>query len=188
MKRGGDLIAFSAKYFGGPNAGGFVMGRADLISIVSSIHFTEYEDGHLKFGRPLKMDRQTVVAVVVALEDWLSADHDARLRRYRRLATELKTKLHGAPGVVLRPMFFENYERFVPEPVNCLVIEFDESKPAKAASEVAKALEAGDPSIIVVRDGNRLAVVMDVITDHELSVIAERLLELINPSPLPGYC
>lgn len=180
VERGGDLVAFSAKYFGGPNAGGFVMGRADLISVISKIHFTQYEDGHLKFGRPLKMDRQTVVAVVVALEDWLHANHEARLTRYRRLAMELKGKLQGAPGVTLSPMFFLNYETFVPEPVNCLVMDFDASTAPRSAAEVARELETGDPSIIVVQDRNRLAVVMDVITDEELNVIAERLQELIG--------
>ena len=185
LERGGDLVAFSAKYFGGPNAGGFVMGRADLISVISKIHFTQYEDGHLTFGRPLKMDRQTVVAIVVALEDWLRADHRARLSRYRSLATDLKNRLQGAPGVVLSPMYFANYERFVPEPVNCLVIDFGTSTATKSASDVAKELETGTPSVIAVVDGNRLAIVMTVISDDELNVIAERLLELIGPHVVP---
>ncbi|HEY1723884.1 MAG TPA: hypothetical protein VGF89_00555 [Steroidobacteraceae bacterium] len=180
LDRGGDLVAFSAKYFGGPNAGGFVMGRGDLISVISKIHFTQYEDGHLKFGRPLKMDRQTVVAVVTALEDWLGTDHNARLSRYRRLATELKRKLQGAPGVVLSPMYFANYETFVPEPVNCLLIEIDQAIAAKSAAEVVKGLETGSPSIIAVLDGSRLAVVMDVISDEELNVVADKLQELLG--------
>src|SRR5262249_12904762 len=63
--RGADMACFSAKYFGGPNAGGFVVGRRDLIAAVANVHFTRYESGkYLKFGRPLKMDRQTVVGVV----------------------------------------------------------------------------------------------------------------------------
>src|SRR4029078_2753924 len=39
VRRGADLVCISAKYFGGPNAGGFVMGRKDLIQAVSNVHF-----------------------------------------------------------------------------------------------------------------------------------------------------
>ena len=59
MRRGADMVAVSAKYFGGPNAGGFILGRPDLIAAVSNVDFTRYESGkHLKFGRPLKLDRR----------------------------------------------------------------------------------------------------------------------------------
>jgi len=77
IEQGADLIAVSAKYFGGPNAGGFIIGRAALIEAVRNVYFTRYESGtYLKYGRPLKMDRHTVVAVVVALEDWMERDHE----------------------------------------------------------------------------------------------------------------
>ncbi len=63
LKRGGDMVAISAKYFGGPNAGGFILARKDLIPAIANVHFTRYESGkYLKYGRPLKMDRQTIIA------------------------------------------------------------------------------------------------------------------------------
>ena len=35
-----------------------------------------------KPGRPLKVDRQTIVAVVAALREWLDTDDSARLAGY----------------------------------------------------------------------------------------------------------
>ncbi len=43
------------------------------------------------------------------------------------------------------------------------------------ASEAADKLAAGDPCILAVVEGDRLAVVMDVLEDPEILLIAERL-------------
>jgi D-glucosaminate-6-phosphate ammonia-lyase len=176
VRRGADLVTLSAKYFGGPNAGGFVMGRRDLIDAVANVHFTRYESGrYLKYGRPLKMDRQTVVAVVVALEEWLAMDHARRFAAYARQAAWLGDALGGLHGIALRPMSFTMDERLVPEPVNCLVIRIDAAVAGMNARAVAEALEAGTPSIMAIREDDRIAIVMDVLEDAEIAVIAERL-------------
>ena len=69
------------------------------------MHFTRYESGkYLKYGRPLKMDRQTIVAVVAALEEWLNTDHTARFANYVRQVDMLKAKLARAcPASISRP-------------------------------------------------------------------------------------
>ena len=181
LKRGGDMVAISAKYFGGPNAGGFILARKDLIPAIANVHFTRYESGrYLKYGRPLKMDRQTIVAVVVALEEWLKTDHKARFANYVRQADLLKSKLKGLPGLTLEPMCFTMDERLVPDPVNALVIAFDKAKSGLTASEAADKLAAGDPSILAVVEGDRLAVVMDVLEDPEILVIADRLRQIVK--------
>jgi len=181
LKRGGDMVAISAKYFGGPNAGGFILARKDLIPAIANVHFTRYESGkYLKYGRPLKMDRQTIIAVVVALEEWLKTDHKARFATYVRQADLLKRKLQGLPGLDLAPMCFTMDERLVPDPVNSLVITFDKAKAGLTANEAADKLAAGDPSILAVVEGDRLAVVMDVLEDAEILLIAERLRSILK--------
>jgi D-glucosaminate-6-phosphate ammonia-lyase len=181
LKRGGDMVAISAKYFGGPNAGGFILARKDLIPAIANVHFTRYESGkYLKYGRALKMDRQTIVAVVVALEEWLNTDHKARFANYVRQVDMLKARLAGLPGLDLAPMCFTMDERLVPDPVNCLVIKFDKAKSGLSAAEAADKLAAGDPAILAVVEGDRLAVVMDVIEDPEILVIAERIKEIVK--------
>jgi L-seryl-tRNA(Ser) seleniumtransferase len=175
VTRGGDLVCISAKYFGGPNAGGFVMGSKSLIEAVANVHFTRYESGkHLKFGRPLKLDRQTVVAVTVALEEWLETDHAARLRHAAEQVALLQAQLARVPGLVLEPMCFTMDERFVPEPVNCLVIRFEPAGGASPAS-LARRLADGDPSILAVEESDKLAIVMDVMSDGEVMIVADRI-------------
>jgi L-seryl-tRNA(Ser) seleniumtransferase len=179
LGRGGDLVAISAKYFGGPNAGGFVMGRKDLVAAVANVHFTRYESGqYLKYGRPLKMDRQIVVAVAVALEEWLEADHEARFANYVRQVSLLQSKLAGLRGLTSTAMNFTMDERFIPDPVNCLLIGFDKAAFGLSAAEAADALRNGTPSIMTVLEGDKLAVVMDVLEDDEVRLIGDRIREL----------
>lgn len=181
IKRGADLVAISAKYFGGPNAGGFIMGRKDLVDAVANVHFTRYESGqYLKYGRPLKMDRQTVVAVVVALEEWLAMDHDARFAGYRRQADMLRASLAGLKGLDLAPKCFTMDERFIDDPVNCLLVTFDKSKCGLSASDVAARLEAGTPSILAILEGEAIGFVMDVLEDDEVRQIGERVKAVLG--------
>src|SRR5204862_606346 len=115
---GADLVCFSAKYFGGPNAAGFICGRADLIDAVD---FTRYESGaYRKFGRPFKLDRQTVVATVVALQEWLAMDHAARFATYARQVRAAGRYLAEIPSVTAAPLSFSMDGRVEPAPANCL--------------------------------------------------------------------
>ena len=181
LKRGADLVCISAKYFGGPNAGGFVIGREELVGALPNVNFTGYESGNvLKYGRPLKMDRQTIVAVVVALEEWLETDHEARLSRYARLVGLLKDKLEGLPGVRPTPMCFTMDEQLVPEPVNCLVLEFDRAVTGTTASVLADRLAAGSPSIWVIKHGDKLALATDVLEESEVAILADRLRDVMK--------
>lgn len=180
-KRGADLVCISAKYFGGPNAGGFILGRKDLIAAVSNVHFTRYESGkYLKLGRPLKMDRQTIIAVLVALEEWLSLDHDARFAAYRRQVEMLEQRISGLKGLKAEPKCFTMDERFVAEPVNSLLLTFGGAQSGTSAAEIARKLEASTPPILAILEGDKIGIVMDVLHDDEVAYIGDRLVELMS--------
>ncbi|MEO8448921.1 MAG: beta-eliminating lyase-related protein [Gemmatimonadota bacterium] len=179
---GADLVCFSAKYFGGPNAGGFIAGSRRMIDWVSVNGFLRYESGPYRtFGRPLKMDRQTIVGVVVALEEWLALDHSERWARYRRQVAELADLIGGIPGISSEPKYFTMDERLVPEPVNSLVVTVP-SVGRRTAQSVAAALEAGSPSISCSAEGSTLIVCMDVLRDEEIPIIGAALRALLEPN------
>jgi len=179
IEQGADLVAVSAKYFGGPNAGGFIMGRADLIEAVRGVYFTRYESGaYLKYGRPLKMDRHTVVAVVVALEDWLERDHEERLRSWHQRGQVLSSGLQGLRGISAQPMCFTLDERLVPEPVNCVTLEFGGDTTFTAA-KLADALKDEEPQILTIPEGDVLIIAVDEMTDDEARYVAMRISAIV---------
>jgi len=182
LKRGADLVAISSKYFGGPNAGGFVIGSKEQVAAVTAFDFTRYESGrYRKFGRPLKMDRQMVAAVVLALEEWLACDHPARLHGEERRVAMLSEALSGIAGLTLEPKCFTMDERFIDgPPVNCLLVTFDPAQCGRAAGEVAAALAEGEPRILAVQEGSRIGFVTDVLSDAEVAMIGQRLSALLK--------
>jgi L-seryl-tRNA(Ser) seleniumtransferase len=178
-RQGADLVCFSAKYFGGPNSAGFIAGRKDLIAAVAALDFTRHESGpYRRFGRVFKMDRQTVVATVAALDEWLTMDHAARWRGYCRHVDRLQEQLSELQGVTLTPMSFTMDERLIPDSVNCLVVDFT-PHPSQSATDVSQILADGNPSIRAVVEGNTLVIVVETVNDEEVMTIVERLRQVV---------
>jgi len=177
--QGADLVCFSAKYFGGPNGGGLVCGREDLVAAVAALDFTRHESGpYRRFGRAFKMDRQVVVATVLALQEWFAMDHEARWQGYLRQVENLCADLAGIPDVMLTPMCFTMDERLIADPVNCLVVDFAPTA-AKSAAEVSHALADGNPSIRCIVEGTALVIVVETVRQGDETVIAERVRQVI---------
>ena len=176
---GADLVCFSAKYFWGPNSGGFICGRRDLIEAVAGLDFTRYESGKYRtFGRPFKLDRHTIVATVVALQEWFAMDHEARWAGYGEKVSAMQATLRGVPGITTDAKYFTMDERLVDEPVSCMTVEFSEG--AARADEVSTALLAGEPSIATVVVDGKLVVAVDTVLEDQHLIIAERLGELLR--------
>jgi L-seryl-tRNA(Ser) seleniumtransferase len=107
---GVDLACYGGKYVGGPNSTGFVIGRKDLIETVALHSFIGQEAGPLEqggfyrsVGRGYKLDRQEVVALLVAFKRWMEMDHEKERfepawKRVRYIERRIK-KLLGLEGV-----------------------------------------------------------------------------------------
>lgn len=174
---GADLICFSSKYMGGPNSGGFLCGRRHWIRAVSRADFVSFETGrHRVLGRPFKLDRHTVVGVVLALEEWLEMNHEVRLKSYEYRALRLLQQLAGVGSVVLTPMCFTMEETLRVEPINCLHIRIDPQSD-KDAAKVEAALRVGNPSILVHLRDESLIIDMEMVSDDEVSLLGVRLRE-----------
>jgi len=177
---GADLVCFSAKYFGGPNAGGFMVGTRAMIDAVTANNFTRYESGpHLTIGRVFKIDRQTVVGVVTAFEEWRAADHPARWARYAKLVEQLRGHLAGLPGVTTAARYFTMDERLVPDPVNSLVLELAAGHRLTHAA-LGRHLAEGNPSIACDVQADKLIFCFDAISDEEVDTVGTRLLEVLS--------
>jgi seryl-tRNA(Sec) selenium transferase len=158
----GDVACFSAKYFWGPNAGGFVAGGAALVADVAALDFTGYESGSWRtFGRAFKLDRTTVVATVAALEEWVGTDHAARLAEYASRAAVLAERLSAAlPGAGVSLVQFTLDERVVPDgPVNAVLLR------GRDPAQLSARLAAGDPSVQAMAIGDALIFCTEALGD-----------------------
>ncbi|MBV9547486.1 MAG: hypothetical protein JOY61_24195, partial [Chloroflexi bacterium] len=175
-RRGADLIAFGAKYLGALNASGILCGRKELVDAAVHNGFIAFEtsDWEKSFGRPLKVDRQTIVAVVTALQEWLETDHDARIAGYERRLDAMASELRGAPGVSLSIQKAEG-----PGP-RVLRVDIDAGSARQNVQQVVDGLWTGTPAIAVGRDGDRAVLVNPVtLRPDDDGVVASRLGQLL---------
>ena len=169
-KSGADLIGFGAKYFGGPNSSGILCGRKDLVESASLQGFIGFESsGSRSFGRPLKLDRQEIVAVVVALQEWFGLDHEARLRGYERMVRSIADHLQGLPFLTVTPL------PAGPAPATRLEVTVQPRPNGRSAQDVAQILRDGNPSIRVGVKGDVLSISVATMTPGDEVVLGERL-------------
>jgi D-glucosaminate-6-phosphate ammonia-lyase len=180
-RRGADLVCFSAKYYAGPNAGGFVAGRSGLVRSVAGLDFTRFESGKYRsFGRPFKMGRYEIAATWLALESWFATDHGARLQGYHERAAHLQRSIGMLPGISSQLLCFTLDERLEPAPVNCVALSFAEGG-ALQADNLAAALSKASPSIAAVNLDGKLLLVTELLEPGDLAFISARVREAVAP-------
>ena len=177
--RGADITCFSSKYIGGPNAGGFLCGRGDLIAAVRGLDFTHHESGdYRRFGRAFKQGRYEIAAVQLALEEWFRLDHSKRLAAIAERARRLAQLLSASDQVSTQLKLFTMDGRLVEGPINAVVVSLARSA-ERSTREVMDALTAGYPSIRTLECAGQMVLVTETLRDGEEELLAERLCRAV---------
>lgn len=171
VRMGADLVCYSGKYFWGPNSTGFVCGRKDLVEAAAENSFIGPGVGWI--GRGYKLDRQEIVALVVALQRWIKMDHEKRLQPARERRSYLMEALKDIPDIKLAAQPYRYH-------VVGLQVTFEKKTQAQTR-ELAAKLREGDPSIWVRRSrGNSILINTLLLADGDEKIIAERLKEILS--------
>jgi L-seryl-tRNA(Ser) seleniumtransferase len=171
IRRGADLVCYGAKYFGGPHSAGILCGRRELVEAAYIQNFIGFEaTDYRTFGRPLKVDRQEVIGVVVALREWMTMDHEPRLLLHERRLHYIMERLKDLPHITLRKTPLRG-------PATRLAIDLDEAALGRTAQQVQAALRNGEPCVWVYTEGPSLLVATHTLRDGEEEVVARRLRE-----------
>ncbi len=166
-----DLVCFGGKYFGAPSSTGFLCGRADLVHAASRQGFVASQSGDRprSFGRSMKVDRQEIVGMVVALEEWLTIDHEDRILGLLNMARVIQQAVDDVPGVST------DVQRVESHAAAALTVEFDPHGLATSGDAIADELASGSPSILVGHDDSSIRIALHTLHEGQPEVIAERL-------------
>ena len=177
---GADLVCYAGKYFDAPHSTGLVTGRRQLVDLVATNSFVGFEtSGYYTLGRPLKVDRQEIVGLVVALREWLAMNHEERLLRYAARCDFLLDELRSVPGIEA----FHVAERETPLPQFRDGVRILLDGAGKRAEEVFGRLRDGEPSVWVrIADevANAINVSVAFFRDEDLEVVARRLQQALS--------
>ena len=170
-KMGFDLVAFSGgKAICGPNDTGLLLGSKDLIA-AAKLNANPHCG---TIGRMMKVSKEDMVALLVAVELFVKKDHAAETREWERRIAVIEKRLADIPTV--------QSERIVPAIANHVphvIFWWDEKKVNVTPAQVAKELMAGDPPIQIGRisgTGDKgILISVFVLGEGEEKIVAERL-------------
>lgn len=95
LDAGADLIVLSGgKGIGGPQASGILAGRRDLIE---AAHLNASPNDNI--GRGMKVSKENVIGLIVALERFMKADHAADQAAWDARARRIVERLQGVRGL-----------------------------------------------------------------------------------------
>ncbi|MGH6916569.1 MAG: aminotransferase class V-fold PLP-dependent enzyme, partial [Geminicoccaceae bacterium] len=176
LARGADIAIYSGhKFLGGPTTG-IIAGRKDLVRAAYLQNFG--------IGRGMKVGKESVLGAIAALEAWERRDHGAIRAREQSFLELWRERFSDLPGI---------RAEILPDPtgnpLDRLRLHVDPSAAGITAWELAAALAAGDPPVIV-RDhhAERGFFEMDPCNLHEgeANVVAERLVDELQRARAGG--
>jgi len=171
---GFDLVTFSGgKGLCGPQSAGLLLGRKDLID-AARLNTSPYSD---TLARGMKVNKEEMVGMLVALEAYLNRDHDAEWKEWERRVNVLIKAVSSIKTVTTHIE--------IPEIANHtqhLQIKWDEGVVKIKPTEVMKQLRAGSPSIEACPATNSKQLVFTVwmMQPGDAEIVAKRVQEILK--------
>jgi L-seryl-tRNA(Ser) seleniumtransferase len=164
---GFDMVAFSGgKGIRGPQSAGLLLGTKPLIAAARQ---NASPNGNA-IGRGMKVNKEEIVGMLAALELFVAKDHAREGREFDRRAEEIRKSATAVRGV--------KAEVFVPAVANHVPhvrITWDGPPSSTRPAEIVRALQDGEPSIVIRAEGESLVVGVWMMQPGEDKVVARRL-------------
>ena len=177
IAQGADLVAYSGgKIIRGPQTAGLLVGRKDLVRGAWA-----NSAPHHAFGRAMKVSKEEVVGMVVAVESFLTKrDLKAEFREWESWYASITERITQVPGVKTQ---VRGPARGGPFPA--LIVSWDPKQIGLTAGEVGRLLLEGEPRIMSHASGASHSFLIRPVAmrpdDHK--AVAQRLQEIFRSAP-----
>ena len=172
---GADVVLFSGgKELRGPQSSGLMLGRSEIIAN-ARLHGPPRHN----IGRPMKVDKETVMGLVRAVELYLEEDHEGRMARWEdqvnTLVKELEPVegLHVESGLPAQPFC-------QPATIPRVYLNFDEELTGLDREKAKALLMDGEPSVATETYNDSLVLNPHMLGEGEEEIVVRRIKEIIG--------
>ena len=170
-KMGFDLVAFSGgKGIRGPQSAGLLLGKRSYIE-AARMHTPPRGE---TIGRGMKVNKEEILGMLVALELYLQKDHDKEWALWEGQIKHISDKALSVEGV--------ETEIHVPPHANhvpSLRIQWDEKKVKITPDQLREELRLGHPSIQTVGNKTSVGITTWMMVPGQERIVADRIHEIL---------
>ena len=171
-KMGFDMVAFSGgKGLRGPQSAGLLLGKRKYIE-AARMHTPPRGE---TIGRGMKVNKEEVLGMLVALEMYLQKDHEKEWKLWEDQIDLISNRAKTVAGV--------RTEIHVPKHANhvpSLRIRWDQNKVKITPNEARKQLREGHPSIQTVGNNESIGITTWMMVPGQERIVAKRLQEILR--------
>jgi uncharacterized pyridoxal phosphate-dependent enzyme len=169
---GFDMVGFSGgKGLRGPQSAGLLLGKRKYIE-AARMHTPPRGE---TIGRGMKVNKEEVLGMLVALEIYLNKDHDKEWKLWEDQIELISNSALAVEGV--------QTEIHVPKHANhvpSLRIRWDENKVKITADEARRQLREGHPSIQTVGNKTTIGITTWMMTPGQERIVAKKVHEILK--------
>lgn len=174
---GADLVAYSGgKILRGPQTAGLLLGRKDLVRAA----WTNSAPHHA-FGRAMKVSKEEVVGMVVAVDMFVNKrDMQTEFREWESWYAHISERITQVSGVKAQ---VRGPQRGGPFPT--LAVSWDPALVGLTAGQVGEALLSGEPRIMSHASGNGHSFLIRPVAmrPDDYKIVADRLAQIFRSAP-----
>jgi L-seryl-tRNA(Ser) seleniumtransferase len=143
LQRGATLVAYSGgKFIRGPQSAGILLGRKDLVQ-AAWVHSAP----HHGYARSMKVGREEMIAMLVAVESWVKSDHDAIWKQWVARCQHIADRVSTIPGVtaVVRSQPGASRSNRSPN----VAVRWDSKQVGLTGQDLTRILDTTEPRILL---------------------------------------
>jgi len=171
IEMGFDLVTYSGgKGLKGPQSAGLLYGRRDLIEAARLNH-----SPYGSIGRGMKVNKEEVLGMMVALEVYLAKDHAKQRKQWDQWVERIAASARTVPSVETKIGVHADTNQ-----TPTVEITWDQSVVKITPSEVVQKLRKGHPSIEANSGRNSISYRIGRIQEHEVGIVARRTRDALQ--------
>lgn len=173
QEMGFDLVTFSGgKAIRGPQSAGLLYGRKDLIEAAKLNHAPHSDT----IGRGLKVNKEEMFGMLVALELYLEKNHDSEWAQWLEWNKHIASSAETVPTVQSEIHVNDGPANHFPD----LRLTWDRDHVNITPAEVMEELSEGEPPILVSGREDTLHITVAMMEPEHVEIVARRVKEVLE--------